>query len=105
MKPFYLITAVVGTILPYAIFLPFLAEHGFNLPLILAQIVQTRVSAFAWADVLISAVVLIAFILNSPTLTRGQRAACIIGTLTVGVSLGLPLLLYCRAAAPDEKTA
>ena len=37
MLTFYLITAILGFILPYAFFVSFLAEYGLNLPLFLQQ--------------------------------------------------------------------
>ena len=59
MKPstVYLLLCVVGTVVPYWPFVGFLLEHGLDLPLIGQQIIQSPLSTFAWADVLVSAVV------------------------------------------------
>lgn len=52
---------------------------------------QTRIGAFAWWDVIVSAIVLIGFILY-----EGKRKSIkylwvpIVGTFTIGVSFGLP---------------
>ena len=62
MKIVYWILCVLGTLLPLAQFLPWLAEHGLNIPLMVQQIAISPLSAFAWLDVLVFAIVLIVFI-------------------------------------------
>lgn len=95
----YLALCVVGTILPYSQFIPFLREHGLDLQLFVAQLFANRIAAFFGLDVLVSAVVLLAFVR-----LEGRRAglrhlwAPVAATLLVGVSLGLPLFLYLREA-------
>jgi len=97
MKIFYTLMCVLGVILPYSQFLPWLYENGLNLSTLLQEVTENRISAFAWLDVIVSAVVLIGFIL-----VEGNRLSIkklwipIVGTLTVGVSLGLPLFLLQR---------
>jgi hypothetical protein len=58
----YLSLALVGAVLPYAQFLPWLAEHGLNLGLLMTELFSTRIGGFFGLDVLVSAVALIAFI-------------------------------------------
>lgn len=83
--------------------IPWMGENGFNLTILLNEARQNRISAFAWLDVIISAVVLIGFILY-----EGKRMGIkhiwisIIGTLTVGVSFGLPLFLLLREIQMDK---
>lgn len=78
-------------------FIPWISENGFNLKILLNEATENRISAFAWLDIIISAVVLIGFILY-----EGKRIGIkhkwipIIGTLTVGVSFGLPFFLLLR---------
>jgi len=97
LKYFYGVLSIFGIILPYSQFIPWISEKGFNLAILLNEASQTRIGAFAWLDVIISAVVLIGFILF-----EGKRNGIkylwvpIIGTLTVGVSFGLPLFLLLR---------
>lgn len=87
-------------------FIPWIGENGFNLTVLLNEARQNRISAFAWLDVIISAVVLIGFILY-----EGKRMGIkykwipIIGTLTVGVSFGLPLFLLLREIQMDKMKA
>ncbi|HEX4630565.1 MAG TPA: DUF2834 domain-containing protein [Chthoniobacterales bacterium] len=91
----YLALCVVGTLLPYWEFAPWIMEHGLNVPLLCHELFATRIGAFFGLDVIVSAVVLFVFIL-----AEGRRSAMsllwlpIIATLLVGVSLGLPLFLY-----------
>ena len=97
MARWWLLLAIVGTIVPYAAFVPWLAEHGLDLPRLVAQMFETRVAAFFSLDVVISAVVVI--VLAARAQARGVSRAwlAIVGTLTVGVSCGLPLLLFLDA--------
>jgi hypothetical protein len=62
MAPLYLALAVIGTVAPYAKFIPWLIEHGLDPRLFVAELFSTRVGGFFGLDVLISAVTLIAFI-------------------------------------------
>jgi hypothetical protein len=95
----YLVLAVIGTVLPYSAFVPFLQEHGLDVRLFLEQLFANRISAFFGWDVIVSSVVLWLFVL-----IEGRRLGMkrlwmpIAGSLAVGVSLGLPLFLYMREA-------
>ena len=97
MRQLYLSFAVIGAILPYSQFLPWLAEHGPNIRLLFAELFSTRMGAFFGLDVLVSAVVLIAFIRREGA-KRKMRALWIpiAATCLIGVSCGLPLFLYLR---------
>jgi Terpene cyclase DEP1 len=96
----YLALCVAGTVLPYSQLLPFLREHGLDLRLIVEQLFANRISGFFGLDVIVSSIVLWAFVA-----VEGRRAAVkhlwapIAASLTVGVSLGLPLFLYLRERA------
>lgn len=99
----YLLLAIVGTLLPYSQFLPWVAAHGLNFSLFFHELFSARISAFFALDVIVSAMVLIPFIL-----LEGQRMDLsrlwlpVIATLFVGVSLGLPLFLYMRQSKLDQ---
>lgn len=97
MKYVYAILCLLGIVLPYCAFIPWLGEHGFNLTLLVEQAMGSSISAFAWLDVLISAIALIGFILVEAKRLRMARAFIpILGTCLVGVSFGLPLFLLMR---------
>jgi hypothetical protein len=99
MKPkaLYLCLCVAGTLAPYWQLLPFLREHGMNLPLMMAQLFGTPVSAFFGADVIVSSLALWVFVAVDGRRSRVPHLwAPVVANLAVGVSLGLPLFLYLR---------
>jgi hypothetical protein len=104
MRPrnLYLSLCVLGLLLPYSQFLPFLQEHGLDLRLIVQQLFANRISAFFGLDVIVSSVVLCIFVL-----VEGRRLGMrrlwlpLVALLTVGVSLALPLFLYLREARQE----
>ena len=46
MKKLYLGLAIMGTILPYSQFIPFVREHGLNARLFVEQLFATRIGGF-----------------------------------------------------------
>jgi len=58
-KSMYLALCLAGTILPYTQFVPWLFEHGLDVPLFFNDMFANRISAFFATDVLVSAVVTI----------------------------------------------
>lgn len=99
MKPktLYLALCVVGTIVPYTQFVPWLLQHGLNLPLFARELFATRIGAFFGMDVLVSAITLIIFARIERARVRiSNRWSIVVAILVVGVSLGLPLFLYLR---------
>lgn len=46
LKQLYLGLCVIGTVLPYSQFLPFVREHGFDLTLLIHQLFANRISGF-----------------------------------------------------------
>ena len=97
MKSFYIACCVAGVILPYWQFLPWLYDNGLSPVDLLVEAASTRIGAFAWLDVIVSAIVLLTFVdIESNRLGMRHKWAPWVGTLTVGVSLGLPLFLLLR---------
>ena len=93
----YLVLCILGTVLPCSQLLPFLADHGLNVSLLMNELFANRISSFFGLDVIVSSVVLWVLIL-----TEGRRQQMrhlwiyIVCNLLIGVSLGLPLFLYVR---------
>ena len=101
MKPkaIYLALCLLGTILTYWQFLPWVVEHGLNLRLLVQELFVNRISAFFGMDVIMSAVTLVVFLRIEGSRQRIKaRWLPILALLTVGVSLALPLFLYMREA-------
>jgi hypothetical protein len=101
MKPkgWYLALCILGTLLPYSQFIPFLRQHGLDLHLFFSQLFANRISGFFGLDVMVSSLVLWVFVYVDGR-RYGVRAlwAPVLANLAVGVSLGLPLFLYLREA-------
>jgi hypothetical protein len=105
MKPktIYLVLCFVGALLPYWQFVPWVMQHGMNLPLFVRELFANRISAFFGMDVLVSAVVLIVFMgVESGRLNMPRRWLPVVALLTVGVSLGLPMFLYMRELGQEQ---
>ena len=109
LRHVYLVLCVLGTVLPYWQFVPWLASHGLDLSLFISELFSTRIGAFFGLDVIASALVLFVFVA-----VEGRRLALrtwwipVIATLAVGVSLGLPLFLYLRQLnleAPSDSSS
>ena len=97
---------MLGFVIPYSQFVPWLLEHGFNLGLFVRELFANRISMFFAMDVIVSAIVLIWFIQSEGKRLRVRLLWLpTIGTLTVGVSLGFPLFLFLRQATLDQATA
>ncbi|WPB75315.1 DUF2834 domain-containing protein [Archangium violaceum] len=60
MRTLYAVLCLAGTTWPLAHFVPWLLENGLDLPLLMRQASQTPIAAFAWADVLVSGVAVVA---------------------------------------------
>jgi len=105
-KTIYLLLCFIGVLLPYWQFVPWVAENGVNMRLFVQQLFANRVSAFFGMDVFVSAITLLLFVRieNSRLSVRGRRLP-LLATLTVGVSLGLPLFLYLREAKLEQEQA
>ncbi|MFN3199475.1 MAG: DUF2834 domain-containing protein [Bradymonadia bacterium] len=97
MKHLYLALAVLGTVVPLAIFAPWFTTHGLDVPLLVQEMFSTTVSSFFSTDLIISA--LVVFVLVGRGMRRGIPHVWLaaLGTVSVGVSLGLPLYLYLEA--------
>jgi hypothetical protein len=96
---------VVGVLLPYAQFVPFLMEHGFAFGLIVDQLFVNRISSFFVLDVLVSAVVLIFVVYDERKRLGVLWFLPIFGSLLVGVSLGLPLFLFLKERMVEKEKA
>jgi hypothetical protein len=96
-RPLYLVGAVLGTLLPYAYFAPFLLENGLDISLFVQQLFANHIAAFFGVDVIVSSLVLWVFVFAEGR-RRGMRHlwVYVVCNLLVGVSLALPLFLYMR---------
>ena len=97
----YLALCVPGFLLPYSQFLPFLRDHGLDLRLFFQQLFATRIGGFFGWDVIVSSVVLWAFVLIEGRRTGVKHLwAPIAASLAVGCLPGTAAVLV-----PSRKTA
>lgn len=93
----YLILCILGTVLPYSQFVPFLLEHGLDLQLFVDELFANRISSFFGMDLIVSSLVLWVFVFSEGSrLEMKNLWTYVASNLLVGVSLGLPLFLLMR---------
>jgi Terpene cyclase DEP1 len=95
----YAALCVLGTAFPLYFLGSFVADEGLDPPAFFDQMTATDISLFAWADVAVSALAVIAFAVHRRAKGLATWWLAVVATLTIGVSLGLPLLLLLRERA------
>ena len=97
LKSIYLLLCFLGSLLPLSQFIPWLVENGINIQLFFQELFSTKIGAFFGMDVFVSAVVLFVFMVSEGKRLEVRKIWLpILATLSIGVSLGLPLFLYMR---------
>ncbi len=100
LRPLYLVLCVLGAVLPYSQFLPWLAANGIDVPLFFRELFANKVAGAFAVDIILTAAVVCVLIL-----AEGRRLGIphlwlpIALVFLVGVSCGLPLFLYWREGA------
>lgn len=101
-KTVYLMLSVLGAFVPYYHFLPWLLEHGLDLRLFFHQLHANPVSEFFASDVIVSAAVVLAFLIFERQRVGWSWWLPVLGLMIVGVSVALPLLLYLREPSRQQ---
>ena len=96
MQATYILLSILGLILPFSQFVPWLSSHGLNIALLLQEATSGHISAFAWADVLVSGIAVAVFIVAEGRKLAMRRLWLPLSCLAVGPSLALPLFLLLR---------
>lgn len=101
----YAALAVAGAILPYAIYLPWLAEHGPDMRLFFSGLFVTGPASIFVADVLFAAAVFILFALAEGR-RFGMRHLWLppLLVVTVGLCCALPCFLAMREWVLERDT-
>lgn len=103
LKTLYLLFCVLGLVLPYWQFVPWVAANGLHLPLFFQQLFANRIGGFFGMDVIVSSLVLLVFMrIESAKLAIRGRWLPVLAVVTVGVSLALPLFLYLREVSQEK---
>ena len=102
LRHLYLALCILGVVVPYSQFVPWLSQHGLQLGSFVHELFSTRVGAFFGLDVIVSALVLFVFAFAERRAVSIRHIWLpIAATLVVGVSLGFPLFLYMRQRQVD----
>lgn len=97
IQTLYGLLCILGVVLPYSQFLPFLLDNGLDPVLFGQQLFSNRVSGFFGMDVIVSSLVLWGFVFWEGSRLKMQHLwVYVLSNLVVGVSLGLPLFLLMR---------
>lgn len=103
LQTIYLILCILGTVLPYSQFVPFLVEHGLDIQLFFEQLFANRISSFFGMDLIVSSLVFWTFVFwEGSRLGMKNLWVYVASNLLVGVSLGLPLFLLVRQSKLAE---
>ena len=98
MQIIYLFLAILGFILPYSQFIPFLLNNGLDSSLFWSQLFANQISSAFALDLFASSVVFWIFIFK-----EGKRIdlkflwVYVVLNLTIGLSFALPLFLWVRS--------
>jgi hypothetical protein len=97
MKRIYLSLTILGVALPFSQFIPWLCQNGFNFPLLLQQIIENPLAAFAWLDVIVTVVVIVCMAISEGKKLKIKKLWIpIVASFIGGASVGLPLFLYIK---------
>jgi len=97
MKKLYLFLSVLGTILPFYIFVPWFMNEGLNLRLLLNLLLINPISQFFAMDFIISWIVFSIFIIVDSQKSKIQFWWIpLIGNCCVGLSFALPFYLFLK---------
>jgi hypothetical protein len=95
---------ILGTILPYSQFIPFLMEHGFDFQLFSEQLFINKISSFFGIDLIVTSLIFWVFVfIEGRRLEMKNLWIYIVSNLLVGVSLALPLFLLMRERKQQQK--
>lgn len=95
MKNFYLVAAIIGTVVPYVFFIDHFRSEGLAFGAFLAAIVATPAAAGGLADLVISSLVFWIYMFAAEQ--RGPILwLFVLLNLGVGLSCALPAYLYWR---------
>lgn len=105
MHVVYAILCIAGTALPLTQFIPWLSQHGLNVPLLFSHATASEIAAFGWSDVLVTGVVVAVFIVAESVRLGMRRGWLALAGLLIGPSLALPLFLLLRECRIDRAHA
>ena len=92
----YLILAILGILLPYGLFLPWLLEHGFNVQLFFSEMFANDIAGTTALDFLVVTIVVNVFIVfESKKIGMKNIYISVLASL-FAIGFGLALFLWLR---------
>ena len=97
LRHLYLVLAILGAALPLSQFVPAAVIGGLSVSAMVADLSATRITAGFTLDLLVAAVVGIAFMIaEARRLQIRATWIALVGTVLIGFSFGLPFFLFLR---------
>jgi hypothetical protein len=104
MRRWYIGLAVVGVVVPYALFTPWMMDNGFPVGVVLELWFANEVTTFFAADLLLTTMVFVVFVLHdSKRLGVRRWYLPLILTFTVGLAFAFPIYLWMRTDQIQEE--
>jgi len=97
VKNIYLISAIIGAVVPYMFFIQFFSVEGLNITFFISSLFANGASGGFAADLFISSFIFWAFMFHQLRKPRNPKPYLfILLNLTIGLSCALPAYLYAR---------
>lgn len=96
MRSTYIVLLVLGVVLPYSQFAPWIGAHGLDPRALWSDLTANHIGTFAWMDVVVTGATVILAAWFGRTRVRWWWTP-VVATVLVGPSAGLPLLLLLQA--------
>ena len=101
LQAIYLTLFILGTVLQYAQFIPFVLAHGLDVTLFFEQLFANRISSFFGIDVIVSVFVVLTFVCWEGSRLKMKHLWLYVASAFLGVAVGLPLFLLMRQRKLD----
>lgn len=103
MRRLYLVLALAGLILPFAVFAPYAQQHGLDLAGIVDEALATEMSRFIAADLFIALLAFWVYVYRESK-RHGYRRwwLFILATAGIGFSFAVPAFFYVREGWLDQ---
>ncbi len=104
MKKMYLAISILGTVIPFTFFIPWIGKNGLDVNLFVSEWFTNQISQFFAADFIISWLCFLLFIVVD---SRKHRIKfwwiSVIGNFCIGLSFALAFYLFLREGRAKEK--
>ncbi len=97
MKKLYLVLAIIGAIVPYIFFIPFIQAEGFNIPAFISALFVNGAAGGISADLFLASFIFWIFMFQQDRKASGPKPYLfIVLNLAIGLSCALPAYLFAR---------